>query len=132
MIGLIRKYKSLIREMFLYGVFGLISAGIDTLSFWGLSYTQMPVLGANFISVNIGITVSFFLNTFVNFRKSTRLCKRAAKFYGVGYIGLALSTVIMFLGVTVMARNEMLVKVISVIVAAAVQYLLNKFVTYRN
>ena len=132
MTDLIKKYKPLIREMFLYGVFGMTSAGIDTLSFWGLSYTAMPVLVANFISVNLGITVSFFLNTFVNFRKSSELGKRALKFYGVGYIGLALSTVIMFAGVTVMGQNEMLVKIISVFVAAAIQYLLNKFVTYRN
>ncbi len=132
MIELIKKYKPLIREMFLYGVFGLTSAGIDTLSFWGFSYLAMSVLTANFISVNIGITVSFFLNTFINFRKSTELGKRAVKFFGVGYIGLALSTVIMFIGVNVMEQNKMLVKIISVFVAAAVQYVLNKFVTYRN
>lgn len=132
MTDLIKKYKSLIREMFLYGIFGITSAGIDTLSFWGFSHTAMPLLLANFVSVNLGITVSFFLNTFVNFRKSSELGKRALKFYGIGYIGLALSTIIMFVGVNIMKQNEMLVKIISVIVAAGVQYLLNKFVTYRN
>lgn len=128
----IKKYKSLIREMFLYGVFGLTSAGMDTLSFWWFSHTAMPVLIANFISVNIGITVSFFLNTFINFKKRSELGMRALKFYGIGYFGLALSTAIIFMGVTVMGQNRMLVKVISVFVAAAVQYVLNKFVTYRN
>lgn len=128
----IQKYRSLIREMFLYGIFGLASASVDTLSFLSLSHTELPVLMANFISVNIGIASSFFLNTFINFRKSTGLGRRALKFYSVGYIGLALSTAIMFLGVDVMRRDRMCVKVISVLVAAAVQYLLNKLITYRN
>ena len=41
--------KKLIREMFLYGIFGLFSASMDTLSFFLLSKTSIPLLLSNFI-----------------------------------------------------------------------------------
>ena len=67
--------KKLIREMFLYGIFGLFSASMDTLSFFLLSKTSIPLLLSNFISVNIGITISFFLNTYLNFKKKDEVGK---------------------------------------------------------
>lgn len=124
------KYKKLFKELFLYGIFGLFSASMDTVSFWLLSKIGMFVLIANFISVNVGITISFFLNTYLNFRKTNLLRKRAVKFYGVGYIGLLLSSFIMWLGVDIMLIHKMYVKVISVFFVAVVQYLLNKFFTF--
>jgi len=129
---MVEKFKKLFREMFLYGIFGLFSASMDTLSFWLLSKTAMPMLLTNFISVNIGITISFFLNSFINFKRTDSLGKRAFKFFGVGYIGLILSTVIMWIGVERMGIQQMYVKVFSVIFVAAVQYLANKFITFRK
>lgn len=67
-----------------------------------------------------------FLNSFINFKKTDVLGKRAMKFYGVGYIGLLLSTLIMW-GVEKMNIQQMYVKIFSVILVAAVQYLANKF-----
>lgn len=128
---LIEKYGSLIREMFLYGVFGLTSACMDALSFKLLQQTALPMLLSNFISVNIGITVSFFLNTFLNFKKKDNIDKRALRFWAVGYIGLLLSTGFMWVGVTVLNKPEMIVKVISIVFVAAVQYCLNKFITFK-
>lgn len=132
MIELFAKYKSWMREIALYGIFGMTSAGIDTLSFCILSKSVLPVLAANFISVNIGITVSFFLNTFFNFRKNTNLGKRAVTFFTIGYIGLALSTLIMHVGVNGLAQSKLVIKIISVFFVAVVQYLLNKLITFRN
>lgn len=129
---MIEKFKKLFREMFLYGIFGLFSASMDTLSFWLFSKIGMPLLGANFISVNIGITISFFLNSFINFKRTDSLGKRAVKFYGVGYVGLLLSMLIMWVGVEKMYFQQMYVKVFSVILVAAVQYLANKFFTFKK
>ena len=44
--------KKLIREMFLYGIFGLFSASMDTLSFFLLSKTSIPLLLSNFLSLS--------------------------------------------------------------------------------
>ena len=126
------KYKNLFKEMILYGIFGLFSASMDTLSFMLLSKIGLSLLAANFISVNIGIAISFLLNTFLNFKKSTKLGQRALKFFGVGYMGLALSTFIMWYGVTIMHQKQIIIKIISVVIVAAVQYILNKFITFRK
>lgn len=126
------KYKNLFKEMILYGIFGLFAASMDTLSFMLLSKIGLSLLAANFISVNIGIAISFLLNTFLNFKKSSKLGQRALKFFGVGYMGLALSTFIMWYGVTIMHQKQIIIKVISVVIVAAVQYLLNKFITFRK
>ena len=126
------KYKNLFKEMILYGIFGLFSASMDTLSFMMLSKIGLSLLAANFISVNIGIAISFLLNTFFYFKKSSKLGQRALKFFGVGYMGLALSTFIMWYGVTIMHQKQIIIKVISVVIVAAVQYLLNKFITFRK
>ena len=126
------KYKNLFKEMILYGIFGLFSASMDTLSFMMLSKIGLSLLAANFISVNIGIAISFLWNTFLNFKKSSKLGQRALKFFGVGYMGLALSTFIMWYGVTIMHQKQIIIKVISVVIVAAVQYLLNKFITFRK
>lgn len=129
---LIIKYKDLVREMLLYGVFGLFSASMDTLTFMFFSKIGITLFLSNFISVNIGIAISFFLNAFLNFKKHNNLGHRALKFFGVGYIGLALSMFIIWLGVTVVRGNQILVKIISVIVVAVVQYIMNKFLTFKS
>lgn len=128
---MLEKFKKLFREMFLYGIFGVFSASMDTLSFYLLSKTTMPMLVVNFISVNIGITISFLLNTFINFKKTDNLKLRAIRFYGIGYVGLVLSTLILWIGIEQLLFDRMGVKIFSVIFVAVVQYLANKFFTFK-
>lgn len=127
------KYKRLVRELFLYGMIGLFSATMDTVSFSVLRRLGVPLFASNFLGVNIGIGISFFLNTYLNFRKTDELRRRAIRFFAVGYLGLLLSTVLMLVGVDYMKKPEMAVKLFSVLVVALVQYLLNKFILdYRK
>lgn len=126
------KYTNLLRELFLYGMIGLFSASMDTASFCLFRNIQMQLLIANFLSVNIGICISFFLNTYLNFRKTDELKNRAVKFFTIGYFGLAISAFIMWLGTGVLDKNEFVVKIASVFVVAGIQYILNKLITFRK
>lgn len=128
---MLEKIKKMFREMFLYGIFGVFSASMDTLSFYLLSKTTIPMIVVNFISVNIGITISFLLNSFINFRKTDKLKLRALRFYGVGYVGLLLSTLILWVGIEQLSFDKMGVKIFSVIFVAVIQYLANKFITFK-
>ena len=128
---LFNECKRLLKELVLYGVIGLFSASIDTLSFYLLRRYGLLLPVANFIGVNIGIFLSFFLNTYLNFKKTTELKKRAVTFFFVGYCGLAVSSVIMYVGVRRMGKWELAVKVLSVMIVAGLQFLLNKFITFR-
>lgn len=129
---LFEKYKALILEMFLYGIIGLTSAGIDTLVFHLLTKkTGMYSLFANMISVPIGICISFTLNLFINFKTKDHIFKRFVSFFAIGMFGLVLSEAILALGEH-QSWNILLTKIASVVIVAIVQYILNKFISFRK
>lgn len=125
------KNKKLLKEIMFYGIIGGTSSLMDSVVYYIL--TRSITFGeffSNFISVNIGITISFLLNTFINFKKSDKLFKRAVSFYTVGYFGLGLSMLILYIGVQLLEMNDMIVKLGSIFIVAAFQFVLNKLVTY--
>jgi putative flippase GtrA len=129
---IINKHGVLLKQMVLYGLIGTLSAAIDSSLFILLRYLHVEIFLSNFISVNAGITCSFFLNTYINFKMTDKLLKRALSFYAVGYLGLLLSMGILLVFATELKFNEIIVKIISVFVVAAFQFVLNKLITYRK
>lgn len=130
-ITIIKKYP-IIRELFLYGIIGGISATLDSLFFAFLDNLKINIYIANLISINIGITVSFFLNTYFNFKLKNNLIKRAISFFSVGYIGMLLSMLILYIGTNLINIKAIFVKLFSVIIVAMFQFILNKIITYRE
>jgi putative flippase GtrA len=57
---------------------------------------------------------------------------RGIKFFAVGYIGLALSMLIMHIGAKTFGIKEVIVKLFSIFVVAAVQFVLNKLFTFKK
>ena len=127
----IKKYP-IIKEMFLYGLIGGTSALLDALLFIVLRKIGLQIYVSNFISINAGIALSFVLNTYFNFKKTDNLKKRAVSFFSVGYIGLLLSFLILYIFVTKMNFNEVVIKLFSIVFVAAVQFVLNKLFTYGS
>ena len=131
MIAKLLKRCPVLKEMFLYGIIGSMSAGLDSLTYYSLTRKLMTgEFFANFIGINLGITISFILNTFTNFKKTDKLAKRAVSFYSVGYIGLLLSMFMLYVGLKVMHINDMAVKITSVFIIALFQFILNKIITF--
>ncbi len=125
------KNKKLLKEIVLYGIIGGTSSLMDSVVYYVLTRSlTFSEFVSNFISVNIGITISFLLNTFINFKKSDKLFKRAVSFYTVGYFGLGLSMLILYIGVHLLEMSDMVVKLGSIFIVAAFQFVLNKLVTY--
>ena len=121
----------IIPQIFLYGIIGGTSSAIDMICYTLLSrFTPIHDLLANFIGINIGIAISFLLNTYFNFKKTDSIKKRAISFFSVGYLGLLLSMLIMFLGVEVANINDLIVKLCSIVIVAAFQFVLNKLITF--
>ena len=56
---LIKRYP-ILKEGFLYGIIGLTTSTIDSLTFFGLRTIGINLFLANFIGINVGITLSFF------------------------------------------------------------------------
>lgn len=127
----IKKYP-ILRKMFLYGFIGAFSAGVDALIFALFRNLNMSLYIANFISINVGVACSFLLNTYINFKAIDRILKRAVIFWIVGYCGLGLSMLIIYLCVTRAGLNEMVIKFFSILFVAAIQFVLNNYITYKR
>lgn len=128
---LVKKYP-ILKEGFLYGIIGLISSSIDSLTYFLLRSFSINLYVANFVGINVGITISFLCNTFINFKQKDHLLKRGISFFSVGYVGLCISMLIMNIFVENMHFNEVFVKIASIIFVAIVQFVLNKLITYRS
>ena len=125
------KHKNLIREILLYGVIGGFAASTDGIVFYFLSQ-RFDMYASNFVSINIGITLSFVLNMYLNFKVVDRVAQRACSFFVVGYTGLCLSMLILYVGVDLANLPKMEVKILSVFIVAAVQFTLNKLITFKK
>lgn len=131
MVNKILLNKRFIREVFLYGIIGGTSSLMDSGIYYILTrHLFMNELISNFISVNIGITLSFILNTFINFKKTDKMVQRAISFYSVGYLGLLVSMFILYCGINIFNINDLIIKIISIFIVAAFQFVLNKVITY--
>jgi putative flippase GtrA len=124
--------KELLRQIILYGFIGGGSALLDFLLFT-LLYAQfgMNEYIANAISVHAGIITSFILNSRFNFKKTDRILFRAGSFYLTGLFGLVLSQGLLWLG-AVLVLPVVPVKFVSIFIVAAVQFIINKLVTFRK
>lgn len=130
---LIKTTYSRFRTLILYGIIGGFCASLDFASYTILCHFDiLPYLWANVISIHCGIICSFFLNRGVNFKVKDKPWLRFLSFYMVGLVGLGISELMLYLMVDLAAWNEIASKLISVVVVALVQYLLNKFITFKS
>jgi len=123
--------RKTLKQSAMYVCIGALASTVDG-SLYLLLTRQFGIwyLAANFISVNIGISLSFTLNSFLNFRKTHRLVRRAFSFFGVCYFGMILSMGILFAGTRLLGFSDIPVKAVAIVLAGIVQFLFNKFVTY--
>ena len=133
MLKIIKQYYSRFRNLILYGIIGGFCASIDFVIYTLLChYNLIPYLWANIISIHCGIFTSFLLNRTFNFKVKDKTTQRFLSFYIVGLIGLGISEGLLYLMVTVSNCNELLSKLISVVVVALVQFVLNKYITFKT
>ena len=120
------------RNFILYGIFGGMAAGIDFLIFHSLTtYLQVYYLIANFISVVIGITISFLLNKNFNFKVKDKPMKRYSIFISIGAGGFILSEFLLFLFIDILTLEKTISKGLSIVLVVGIQFILNKSITFK-
>ena len=130
---MIKELYNRFRNLILYGIIGGFCAALDFCIYTALCYWAiMPYLWANVISIHVGIFTSFVLNRSINFKVKNKVTLRFLSFYAVGLAGLGISELMLYLMVTVCGLNEMLCKLVSIVVVALVQFSLNKYITFRQ
>ena len=122
-----------IKQLILYGIIGCLSASVD-FTFYnvlticiGLHYNI-----ANSLSVLTGILTSFSLNRAFNFKVTDKVVARFSLFLTSGMLGLLLSNAILWLGVDNWHFSEIGTKVVSIFVVALLQFIFNKFITFKQ
>ena len=121
------------KQLIKYGIIGCFCAGLDFLIYSFLvGIIKMNYLYANVIGVHCGIFASFFLNRHCNFKVKNKVVVRFISFYVVGLIGLAISSGLLISLIEKLTFNELASKAFTVIVVALIQFILNKYVSFRN
>lgn len=137
------------KSFFLYILIGFSGLTLDMLSFTLMTRGfHLSEYIANPISMSLGIINNFFLNAFLNFKKTDRLGARFMSFYTVGLVGVAVSNGILWLFndilgnmvsallmwiTPVLAQYRLeLVKGGSIVVIAILQYFLNKRFSFQS
>lgn len=127
-----KKVFYLFKQLFLYGIIGAFSSGIDAILFHFLVYrVNIYSIVANIFSVLVGILISFFLNLNFNFKVKDRVFVRFLSFFAVGVLGLLLSTGIIALGEK-LDWDIFITKIGSIFIVAMVQFILNKLISFRT
>ena len=113
-------------------IIGSFGAIIDFSIFYFLNRSQFglnPVL-YNVIASFIGFCFTFSCNTFLNFRKNSRLLRRFISYLLICIFGITISSIIIhLLQYTV---NLSILKVFCIVFVACLQFILNKLITFRN
>ncbi len=129
---LIKLYNKF-HHLFLYGIIGVFSSGLDFLIYSFLTeVVDLYYLFSNVISVCAGILTSFTLNRLYNFKVKDKAKRRFLIFFSVGLLGLFFSSLILYFCIQFMHLNEMLSKLLSIVLVVFVQFLLNKKITFKK
>ena len=129
LLKLTRKYKQLIK----YGIFGVICSGLDFVIYTLLTQnTDLSYLYANIISVHCGIFISFLLNRQFTFKIKNKPFLRFFSFYLVGLTGLLISSWLLILFIEYMHLNAIVSKLITIFIVALIQFLLNKYISFKH
>ncbi len=121
------------RHLILYGMIGGISSGLDfSLYTIFVELTTLNYLVANCISVVIGITVSFLLNRKYNFKVEDKTMWRFFIFLSIGLGGLLFSNLLLYGCIEYMQLNKLVSKLLSIVPVVLLQFILNKFITFKT
>ena len=121
------------KQLVIYLIIGGFCAGLDYLFFVFLVRVfSFQYLFANAISINVGIITSFILNRHYNFKMKDKTFIRFLFFYSVGLLGLVISSGMLVVMIEWLSYNKYVSKLISLIVIALIQFLLNKFITFKK
>jgi putative flippase GtrA len=120
------------RKFLLYGIIGSCCAGLDFVIYTLLCFLHINYLIANAIGVHCGIFCSFMLNRRYNFKVNDKPFLRFFSFYVIGLTGLALSSGVLFLMITIWHSSAIFAKLVAIFVVAVIQFFLNKFITFKS
>lgn len=123
-----RSYINFILYLFIGGGAAVIDYG--TFFIFEKNVPSITPEIASLIGQAIGFLFSFFLNTFINFKKKDKLFKRFLSYLCVTIIGMVISTFVIMQFKEQM--NVLVLKFITLVGVSMIQFALNKIITYNK
>lgn len=97
-----------------------------------LSDKMLDIDTSHVIGSTVAIINNFILNSYFTFKVTDKKWKRFASFAGIAAIGLVIGTVLITVFVGLSGMDEMLAKIISTIIVALMQFVVNKLITFKS
>lgn len=125
------KLPAWLRQLISYALLGCIAVGVDVLVYETLTDALgIYPLVSNVASASVGITTSFFLNRRFTFRVTNRPGRRYLMFLAVGTTGMLVQEIIIWALLAHAMVGNLVAKLIAVVSAGVLQFLLNRGVTF--
>ena len=122
------KFKEFIKYCMIAAVGGII----DLLLFIMLhTYTGIHIQIVNLVSMFTGVTTNFILNYHFNFKAHSKFFRRYFSFLTIGTAGFLVVSIAVFIFVQQLGWNAIIIKISATMFAIVIQYLLNRYVSFR-
>ena len=89
------------------------------------------VVASNFAAVSVGMMLSFFLNSYFNYRKTDFMFRRFVRFLFVALFGFIFGTIVIF-SLNALGIQVLIAKIASMAFVAILQFTLNSVWTFRS
>lgn len=120
------------RQFLLYCVFGGLGVLCDYSTYLVILGLGVGYQVANGIGYLTGTLVSFVLNRSITFRTPDRVILRLTLFIGVAALGFLTSSVLLWFLIDFIGLDARLAKLATLPVVVALQFTLNRFITFRS
>jgi putative flippase GtrA len=97
-----------------------------------MSVGMLDILISNIISSTLAVINNFMLNSYFTFKVTDNKLKRFTSFACIAIIGMIISSMLLTLFIGIMKMDDMLAKAFAICVVAVIQFLINKFFTFKQ
>ncbi|MDR1883903.1 MAG: GtrA family protein [Prevotella sp.] len=146
--------RNTVRQLVKYGLTGIVGLIIDTGLFYllvnklsvhypfsdtansllkgNMSTGMLDILISNIISQTLAVINNFILNSYFTFRVTDKKLKRFMSFVSIAITGMIISSALLTLFIGVMKIDDMSAKISAIFIVAAIQFVINKFFTFKE
>ncbi|MFV0329499.1 MAG: GtrA family protein [Dysgonomonas sp.] len=115
-----------------YSVHYPFSSHLSNLLDGKMSVGMLDILISNIISSTLAVINNFILNSYFTFKVTDNKLRRFASFAGIAIFGMIISSMLLTLFIGIMKMDDMLAKAFAICIVAAIQFLINKFFTFKE
>ncbi|KRK88362.1 GtrA family protein [Lentilactobacillus sunkii] len=137
MIAQMKKLYDKYEEVIAYLFWGVLTTAVNVLIFSGLHiFTNMNYMINNFIAWVISVLFAYITNKAYVFHSPSKSLlsdlKEMSSFFGGRVATLVVEWILLWIGITLMHQNQILVKIFENIVVIILNYFWSKWAVFKN